>query len=82
MESIILCPNCGEETYFCFDEWGYTPFHLHCKKCEINIGATSIQKCKELLVDHHKPQTYIEYYNGEIQLLFEEGRRVINNEDN
>ena len=76
MESIISCPNCGEEMYFGLDEWGCTPFHLHCNKCEINIGATSTNKCIELLADHHKPHTWLEYYQGDIQMLYEERQKI------
>lgn len=76
MESVILCPNCGEEMHFCFDEWGRTPFHLHCNKCDINIGATSTNKCIELLTDYHKPHTWLEYYQGDVKVLYEEGRKI------
>ena len=59
----IQCPNCGELVYFCFDEWGHTPFHLHCNKCDINIGASSFEQTIELLKKYHKPHTLIEFYN-------------------
>ena len=64
------CPNCGNDIYFCLDEWGHTPFHLHCDNCDINIGATSFNKCIELLKDYHKPKTYAEFYCGKIQHMF------------
>ena len=64
------CPNCGNDIYFCLDEWGHTPFHLHCDNCDINIGATSFNKCIELLKDYHKHKTYIEFYHHKIQYMF------------
>ena len=36
-EKEIYCPRCGEKVFFCIDEWGHTPIHLHCKKDNINI---------------------------------------------
>lgn len=71
--NIITCPTCNNECYFAIDEWGSTPFHLHCNKCNINIGSTSIKKCIDLLQQYHKPKTYLEFYHNEIKLLFEEG---------
>lgn len=76
----IYCPNCGKKIYFCLDEWGRTPFHLHCDKCDINIGATSIEKCKKLLEKYHKKGTQLEYYNEAVQFLYEEGKEIINAE--
>ncbi len=76
----ILCPNCKKEIFYCYDEWGCTPIHLHCRECGINIGATSFEKSNELLKKYHKKETYIEYYNNKIQFLSEEGRIVINAE--
>lgn len=73
----IKCPNCNNETYGCFDEWGRTPFHLHCDKCSINIGATSMRKCVELFNEHHNNNTYIEFYSNKIQLWYEEGRLIL-----
>ena len=64
------CPNCNNKLTFGLDEWGHTPFHLHCDNCDINIGATSFNKCIELLKDYHKPKTYIEFYYGKIQHMF------------
>lgn len=74
----IICPTCKNECYICLDEWGHTPFHLHCDICNINIGATSPNKCIELLMDHHKPYTRLEYYQGDIQMLFEGGNHENN----
>lgn len=73
----IYCPHCGEKIFFCLDEWGYTPIHLHCQKDNINIGATSFKKCIELLQKYNKPKTYIEFYNNKIQLLILEGKVII-----
>lgn len=41
MNKDILCPNCNNKIFFYYDEWGYTPAHLHCNNCYINIGATN-----------------------------------------
>lgn len=76
----IYCPSCGEKIFFCLDEWGYTPIHLHCKKDNINIGATSFEKCIQLLIKYHTPKTYIEFYNNEIKFLHINGEVIINNE--
>ena len=72
----IICPTCKNECYMCLDEWGHTPFHLHCNKCSINIGATSPDKCIELLMEYHKPYTWLEYYQGDIQILYEKRKRI------
>lgn len=74
------CPNCNSKYYFCFDEWGPTPYHLHCDTCHINIGANSQRKTEELLYEYHKKNTYIEYYNDEIKILIEEGVKKIDAE--
>jgi hypothetical protein len=76
----VLCLTCNKQCHFCLDEWGHTPFHLHCDNCDINIGATSINKCIELLQQYHKPNTYLEYYQGDIQLLFINNDLIINKE--
>ena len=44
MDKDISCPNCKNKMYFCLDEWGYTPWHLRCNFCKINIGANSQKK--------------------------------------
>lgn len=75
----IICPTCKNDCYIGLDEWGHTPFHLHCDKCNINIGATSISKCVELLKDHCKPRTWIEFYNNKINILWEEGVCICSN---
>ena len=75
----IICPNCGEPCYFNIDEWGYTPIHLHCKRDKINIGATSFKKCIELLSSYHEPETYLEFFNNEIQWMYIGKKEVINN---
>lgn len=75
-----VCPNCKKNIYFSFDEFGFTPYHLHCKNCKINIGSRSDTKCMELFKKYHKPDTYLEYYSNDIQLLIEEGKFKINKE--
>lgn len=65
----IRCPNCNSLMYFYLDEWGRTPWHLHCNNCRINIGTTNKDKAIELVKTHHEPNTYIEYYDNKIQLL-------------
>ena len=67
--SKLLCPNCNTELYFCLDEYGKTPWHLHCGDCHINIGCTSQSKAVELIQIYYKPHTYIEYYNNKIQFI-------------
>ena len=64
MQNDSLCPECKQPLYFCLDEWGRTPWHLHCDNCNINIGV-------------NKPEKAIEYYNNDIQILFEEEKRKI-----
>lgn len=76
----MICPNCNKEVIFYFDEWGHTPYHLHCNNCGINIGSQSIKKCEELLQKYHKSYTYIEYYMNNIQFLYINGEEIINNE--
>lgn len=76
----LICPNCGCPIKILLDSYGRTPFHLHCFDCEINIGATSIKKCIELFKKYHQTDTYIEYYNKDIQLMFEKGKYIINQE--
>lgn len=71
---IPICPNCGNEVAFYLDEWGRTPFHLHCNFCNINIGATKVEKCIKLFNKYNKKDTYIEYYNKKIQVLFEDNK--------
>lgn len=73
MNEKLICPACGSELFFALDEWGHTPWHLHCKNCQINIGSNSIKKAIELIQTYHKPKTWIEFYGGKIQVLHEEG---------
>lgn len=75
-----ICPNCKNVTFGALDEWGYTPIHLHCNNCGINIGATSLKKCFELFQLYNKPHTFLEYYHNDIQLLFENNKKIINKE--
>ena len=77
MQNDLICPKCKNPLYFNLDEWGRTPWHLHCDSCHINIGVTNKQKAIELIKQYNKKYTYIEYYNNNIQLLFEEGKRQI-----
>lgn len=63
----MICPNCKEDIRICLDEWGYTPFHIHCFNCNINIGAPSIKKCIDLFREYHTPGIWIEYYKNQIQ---------------
>lgn len=76
----LICPNCGCPITINLDSYGRTPFHLHCLDCEINIGATSIKKCIELFKKYHQTDTYIEYYNEDIQLMFEKSKCIIQQE--
>lgn len=58
----IICPNCGNKCYFLLDEWGHTPWHLHCTPCDINIGAQSMDDCVNLFAEYHQPHTLLEHY--------------------
>ena len=33
MQNDLICPNCNSALYWGLDEWGRTPWHLHCPKC-------------------------------------------------
>ena len=79
MEKTTYCPTCQNKVYFCLDGYGYTPWHLHCNNCQINIGASKISKIEELLQKYHSPNTWIEYYNNAIQILNIKGEYIINN---
>lgn len=72
-----LCPNCNSALYWALDGFGRTPWHLHCDNCNINIGVNKPNKAIKLIQKYHKPNTYIEYYNHDIQILFEENKQVI-----
>ena len=65
----LLCPNCKKELYFNIDSYGRTPWHLHCDKCNINIGCTNQSKAIELIQIYHQPYIVIEYYDNEIQFI-------------
>lgn len=82
MQNDLICPKCKNSLYFALDEWGRTPWHLHCDTCNINIGVTKQEKAIELIKQYNKNRTYIEYYNNDIQVLFEEGKRKIFKEVN
>lgn len=77
---IERCLNCKEKIYYNLDSYGKTPFHLHCNNCNINIGATSIKKCESLFKQYTEPNTYIEYYNNNIQLYVLNNKIKINKE--
>ena len=76
--NIILCPSCNTKCYFLLDEWGRTPYHLHCDTCQINIGVDVVDKAKELLQKYNKKNTCLEYYDNKIHYLREKGREIIN----
>ena len=78
----LICPKCKNPLYFCLDEWGRTPWHLHCDNCHINIGVNKPKKAIELIQKYNKKDTYLEYYNNDIQILFEEGKEKIFKEVN
>ena len=67
----IICPNCYNLCYILIDEWGRTPWHLHCNNCNINIGIDKLSRIEDIFQKHHKPNTYIEYYEDKIQLEME-----------
>ena len=73
----LKCPNCNNGMFFNLDSYGFTPIHLHCDNCDINIGANSFDKCLELLKEHHKPNTWLEYHGGKIRLLHENNKCII-----
>lgn len=77
MQNDLICPKCKNPLYFNLDEWGRTPWHLHCYICKINIGTNRQQKAIELIQKYNKNNTYIEYYNNDIQVLWEEGKLKI-----
>ena len=39
MYNDLICPKCKNPLYFNLDEWGRTPWHLHCDIWKINIGT-------------------------------------------
>lgn len=80
MQNDIICPNCNSKCSIALDGCGYTPWHIHCDNCNINIGSTSVEKGIELLHIYHKPKTWIEFYNKEIQILYEDGKMIYNKE--
>lgn len=69
MKENIICPNCKNECFVTLDEWGRTPFHIHCKNCNINIGCTNIKKGVKILQQYHIKNTYIEFYDNKIHKL-------------
>ncbi len=79
MENNLICPNCKGPIYFALDGYGRTPWHLHCDNCKINIGVggNNRQKAIELIQIFNKKNTYIEYYNNDIQILWEEEGKIL-----
>ena len=73
----IYCPNCGGEMFICIDSWGYTPYHLHCKPCNINIGTTNIPDAEKLVQKYHEKGTGIEYYGKKIHFLCVDGKGIL-----
>lgn len=80
MQNDLICPKCKKPLYFYLDEWGRTPWHLHCNFCHINIGTNKQQKAIELIQKYNKKDTYLEYYDNDIQVLWEERKLKINKE--
>lgn len=78
MSKMLYCPTCQEKVHFHLDEWGRTPWHLHCENCNINIGMNYLKKAEELLQKYHSPNTWIEYYENAIQILNINGEYIIN----
>lgn len=78
MNKSIICPNCQNKMKFYLDEWGYTPWHFHCEICNINIGTSNQKKAVDLIQEYHSPETWIEYYTNEIQILCINGKYIIN----
>lgn len=74
-----LCPICKSPVFFCLDEWGYTPWHLHCENCDINIGATNQKIAINLLETYSTKNMWIEYYGGDIQILCVDGKMIKDN---
>ena len=80
MQNDLICPRCKKPLYFCLDEWGRTPWHLHCDNCHINIGTNNQKKAIELIQKYNKKDTYLEYYDNDIQVLWEEKNLKISKE--
>ena len=45
----LICPTCHNEMYIALDEWGSTPWHLHCDNCHINIGMKNINDVEKYI---------------------------------
>ena len=82
MQNDLICPKCKKPLYFNLDGWGRTPWHLHCDFCHINIGADKQQKAIELIQKYNKKDTYLEYYDNDIHVLWEEKKLKIFKENN
>lgn len=56
----IICPTCHNEMYITIDEWGHTPWHLHCDNCHINIGMKYLKNVEKYIKEKIPIYTYIE----------------------
>lgn len=45
-----------------------TPWHLHCKKCNIDVGSDELHKAMEL-TQYCKPNTHIDFFLGKFQFV-------------
>lgn len=45
--SFGVCPICNSNIFCTYDEWGHTPYHIHCSKCGINVGGPSPDKANQ-----------------------------------
>ena len=45
----LICSTCHNEMYIALDEWGSTPWHLHCDNCHINIGMKNINDVEKYI---------------------------------
>lgn len=62
----IYCPICRNKMYINLDEWGHTPFHLHCTECDINIGMQQLSDTDKWIKYPLKKHMYIEDFPGEL----------------
>lgn len=77
----MICPNCKKDVmYTSLDCCGYTPWHIHCNSCHIDIGSNSLIKCLELVEAHSKPNTTIRFYNNNLKFMIEDGVLVVDKE--
>ena len=64
----VMCPNCKEEMYCGLDMTINTPWHFHCKKCDIDVGCDELHKAMEL-TQYCKPHTHIDFFRGKFQFV-------------